>query len=218
MGNLNRTVYDLFLNTPTDKYNKEIYLQAQVLFSLRESIFKKLTNKGIKNNDFDQSSIVEQKYKRSIAKKPKWEPEFKESIAERNMLRKQRLNEIAKKEKLINNNFFKENFEYSSPSNMYKNLNTTADIEENKIKVNKIKNNLADLVMKIKNNPTNNTKKIRNRNNMVEIVKLILKCNQPEQGSGLKILTLNQMLSRLPISLAQLKAGNNSEKLKNEIR
>ena len=37
------------------------------------------------------------------------------------------------------------------------------------------------------------------------------------QGKGLKILTPNQMLSRLPISLAQLKAGNNSEKLKNEI-
>ena len=36
--------------------------------------------------------------------------------------------------------------------------------------------------------------------------------------SGLKILTPNQMLSRLPIFLAQLKAGNNSEKLKNEIR
>ena len=39
-----------------------------------------------------------------------------------------------------------------------------------------------------------------------------------EQGQGLKILTPNQMLGRLPISLAQLKAGNNSEKLKNEIR
>ena len=38
------------------------------------------------------------------------------------------------------------------------------------------------------------------------------------KGSGLKILTPNQMLSRLPISLAQLKARNNSEKLKNEIR
>ena len=37
-------------------------------------------------------------------------------------------------------------------------------------------------------------------------------------GQGLKILTPNQMLSRLPITLAQLKAGNNSEKLKNEIR
>ena len=35
------------------------------------------------------------------------------------------------------------------------------------------------------------------------------------EGKGLKILTPNQMLSRLPITLAQLKAGNNSEKLKN---
>ena len=40
LGNLRRTVYDLFLNTPTDKSNKEIYLQAQKLFSLRENILK----------------------------------------------------------------------------------------------------------------------------------------------------------------------------------
>ena len=38
------------------------------------------------------------------------------------------------------------------------------------------------------------------------------------KGSGLKVLTPNQMLSRLPISLAQLKTGNDSEKLKNETR
>ena len=38
------------------------------------------------------------------------------------------------------------------------------------------------------------------------------------QGHGLKILTPDQMLRRLPITLAQLKAGNNFEKLKNEIR
>ena len=38
------------------------------------------------------------------------------------------------------------------------------------------------------------------------------------QGESLKILTPNQMLSRLPSSLAQLKVGMNSEKLKNEIR
>ena len=38
------------------------------------------------------------------------------------------------------------------------------------------------------------------------------------KGQGLKILTPQQMLSRLPISLAHLKAGNNSEKLKNETR
>ena len=37
-------------------------------------------------------------------------------------------------------------------------------------------------------------------------------------GKGLKILTPDQMLSKLPITLAQLKAGNNFEKRKNEIR
>ena len=39
-----------------------------------------------------------------------------------------------------------------------------------------------------------------------------------QSGDGLKILTPKQMLSRLPITLAQLKAGNNSKRLKNEIR
>ena len=39
-----------------------------------------------------------------------------------------------------------------------------------------------------------------------------------EEGEGLKILTPNQMLKRLPIALAQVKAGNNSESLLNEIR
>ena len=56
---------------------------------------------------------------------------------------------------------------------------------------------------------------------ILEIVKEILDFNnriQKQQVSGSKILTPNQMLSRLPILLAQLKVGNNSEKLKNEIR
>ena len=38
------------------------------------------------------------------------------------------------------------------------------------------------------------------------------------KGKGLKILTPKQMIQRLPIALAQLKAGNNSENLLNEIR
>ena len=38
------------------------------------------------------------------------------------------------------------------------------------------------------------------------------------KGAGLKILTNKQMLNRLPILLAQIQAGNNSVKLKNEIR
>ena len=39
-----------------------------------------------------------------------------------------------------------------------------------------------------------------------------------QQGKGLKILTSNQMFSRFPISLAQLKAEINYDKLKNKIR
>ena len=39
-----------------------------------------------------------------------------------------------------------------------------------------------------------------------------------KEGKGLKILSKQQMLSRLPILLAQIQAGNNSEKLKNETR
>ena len=56
---------------------------------------------------------------------------------------------------------------------------------------------------------------------ILEIVKEILNFNRKirkQQSLGLKILTSDQMLSRLPISVAQLKAGNNSEKLKDEIR
>ena len=39
-----------------------------------------------------------------------------------------------------------------------------------------------------------------------------------QKVTGLKILTPNQMLKILPIALAQIKAGNNSESLLNEIR
>ena len=42
--------------------------------------------------------------------------------------------------------------------------------------------------------------------------------NKAIQGTGLKILTPKQMLQRLPIGLAQVKAGNNSENLLNKIR
>ena len=44
------------------------------------------------------------------------------------------------------------------------------------------------------------------------------KLAREQEGTGLKILTPNQMLKRLPIGLAQIKAGNNSESLLNEIR
>ena len=67
--------------------------------------------------------------------------------------------------------------------------------------------------------PKDKPHKIEENKKLISTVERILEFSKLNQeGQGLKILTPNQMLSRLPISLAQLKAGNNSEKLKNEIR
>ena len=61
--------------------------------------------------------------------------------------------------------------------------------------------------------------KIEQADELVNIVEKILDFdNQNQKGQRLKMLTPNQMLSRLPITLAQLKVVNNSEKLKNEVR
>ena len=73
---------------------------------------------------------------------------------------------------------------------------------------------LKDLKEEIKN-MSKEEKEIEEPDVKVEIVEDILKFNkqkQKQEGQGIKILTPNQMLSRLPISLPQLKAGNNSEK------
>ena len=61
-------------------------------------------------------------------------------------------------------------------------------------------------------------KYIENSNEILDIVEMILEFNRQQQGRGSKILTPNQMLGRLAISLVQLKGGNNFEKLKKEIR
>ena len=63
-------------------------------------------------------------------------------------------------------------------------------------------------------------KEIEKLDKILKIVEEILDFNnkQNQLGEGLKRLTPSQMLSRLPIPLVQLKAGNNSERLKNEIR
>ena len=75
---------------------------------------------------------------------------------------------------------------------------------------------LRDLKEEIKD-MSEQEKETENPNEIVDFEK-ILEFNRQQQGQGLKITTPNQMLSRLRISLAQLKAGNVSEKLKNETR
>ena len=53
---------------------------------------------------------------------------------------------------------------------------------------------------------------------ILEAMKRAAEEQKEQEGTGLKILTPKQMLQRLPIALAQVKAGNNSESLLNEIR
>ena len=56
-------------------------------------------------------------------------------------------------------------------------------------------------------------------NEIVNLAEKILELNnQNQEGHGLKVLTPDQMLSRLLITLAQLKDGSNSKKLENERR
>ena len=101
---------------------------------------------------------------------------------------------------------------------MLEHLNETNDIEKNNKLVNVINSGLKDFKKEIKK-MSKEEKEIEDPESIIEIFEEILKFNQQKQeGQGIKILSPNQMLSRLSISLAQLQAGNNSEKLKNEIR
>ena len=78
------------------------------------------------------------------------------------------------------------------------------DSERNKIQVNLINSGLRDLKEEIKN-MGEEEKQIENPDEIVSLVEMIFEFNRQQQGQGLKILTPNQMFSRLPISLAQLK-------------
>ena len=103
---------------------------------------------------------------------------------------------------------------------MVKKLYELKDKKKNSSLVNLIKSGLSDLKNEIEE-MSKKEKKIEQPDRILEIIKKIIDFNieiQKQQGIGLKILTPDQMLCRLRISLAQLKAGNNSEKLKNEIR
>ena len=125
---------------------------------------------------------------------------------------------INKEKPHINNESFRKPFRVQDPSVMYKVLYETNDKEKNSKLVDIFNSELKDLKEEIGKMPETE-KEIEKPESILRIVEMILKLNkQSQEGQGLKILTPNQMLSRLLISLAQLKAENNSEKLKNEIR
>ena len=104
---------------------------------------------------------------------------------------------------------------YQSPSDMYKKLGKAEGKknEDQLYAIIKVLDKMKKIIEKV---PKNKKSKIGKNEKLIDIVDNILYFNQSRQG--LKILTSNQMLNRLPISLAELNAGNNSEKRKNEIR
>ena len=121
----------------------------------------------------------------------------------------------------ISYELFEKHFNVVAPTVLAKKLYETKDKKKNNELVNVIKSGLIDLKDEIKKLSKEEIE-IEKPDKILKIVEEILnfdkKIQKQSGGQGLKILTPNQMLSRLPITLAQLKAGNNSEKLKNKIR
>ena len=123
-----------------------------------------------------------------------------------------------KKETGIDNAIFQNHFSFQRPSDMLKAVYTTNDKKKNNRLVNVIKSGLSDLKNGIED-MGEKEKEIEKPNEVIDVVEKTLEFNKQNQsGQGLKTLTPDQMLSRLPVTLAELKAGNNSQKLKNEIR
>ena len=110
-------------------------------------------------------------------------------------------------------------FNFLKPSDLAKALFEIKDKRKNDDFVEEIKNRWSKLKDETEKTPRDK-KGNEKIDKILEIVKEIVRFSRQNQqkGQGLKILTLNQMLNRSPIALAQLQAGNNFNKLKNEIR
>ena len=131
------------------------------------------------------------------------------------------------------NELLDRDFGYKNIDELVHTFNNTKNYEESDELYDRIVKKLA-LLKKLVNTVSNIAEKER-INNVIKGIELVLNYvahyrdvsdSDPDfssfnfshsKGSVLKILTPKQMLSRLPISLDQLKAGNNSEKLKNKI-
>ena len=137
------------------------------------------------------------------------------------------------------------NFEYIGPTKdvsfyEYKDSKELFNaIKNNQIKFSEVKNKQNEFLNKLSNikigkktikqkETINNLEKFYNSREEVinffrDYIEMLSDANYDSKqnetkGKGLKILTPKQMLQRLPIALAQVKAGNNSESLLNEIR
>ena len=194
VGDIYNELYDVYKS----KYSKKID-------KLSAKDKKKLDYKKLRLSDYLYSSEEEEKE----------EEEQKPTKDDYKTLIKQIIDE----ETDINKELFKKYFSFQKPSDMIMLLNKTNDTEKKNKLVSLINRGLKDLKEEIKKM---SQAEIENEDpeSIVEIVEKILKFNKKNQlkGQGIKILTPDQILNRLPIALAQSQAGHNSNKLKNETR
>ena len=122
---------------------------------------------------------------------------------------------FTKAEEKLDPNTIEKYFYSDSLRKLYNYLNSSKDNSSHVF----IKTRLNSLKCDMKKMPDYEIKE-KNLDLPVDSVEEILHATKiiEQQGEGLKITTPKQMIIRLPISLAQLKSGKNSEKLKNEIR
>ena len=110
------------------------------------------------------------------------------------------MTKLKRKEQNINNEFFKEYFDYQSPSNMYTKVSETEGVV-NEVRVNLIIEVLARVKKVIEIDPKDDVLKIEENEKIIDVVERILEINNKiKSEQSLKNLTPNQMLSRLPIS------------------
>ena len=115
------------------------------------------------------------------------------------------------------NRIISKTFQFNRSNEILKSVYNMNNKNKNSHLINVIKSGLSDLKKEIEKMGEEG-KRIEELDKIVNIVvKIILFNIQNQQGQGLKILTPDQMLKRLPISLARVKAENNSENLKNKI-
>ena len=208
VGDIYNELYDIYKR----KYNKKIDR-----LSAKNKI--KLNYKQLRLSDEYLYSSEEEQEKQD-KKQEKQEEKQEEKQYKKPFDLDDLIELIINREKLpINNELFKKHFKVQKPIFMYKVLyETNNDKEKNSKLVNIFNSGLEDLEKEIKEMSKEEIE-IEKPYNIVKVVKKILEFKKHgQEGEGIKILTPNQLLSRLPIALAQLKARNSSNKLKNETR
>ena len=173
-------------------------------------IYKNKYNKKINSLDTKNRKKFDYKKLRLTDDYQHLSEEEREEIQEKTITDANAFNAwFIKKEADINSELFMKHFNFQNPSDMLKNLYQINDKEKKNKLVNVINSGLKDLKEEIKK-ISEEERKIEEPDKIAKIVEDILRfIKQKQEGQDIKILTPNQILSGLPISLTQLKAGNN---------